>query len=158
MKEKTNEEKFEMLNNIMHEFRSVINKYWTQKMGEIDINLNKADFFILKYIAENNFKVPAKSFTTQFYFDKALVSRTVKSLESKELLEYKEENNVKFIILTNRGKVLSKKIIKLLSNWVAILDHFEDDEIENFIKFITKMTNVTNEILKENNEKDKHYE
>jgi DNA-binding MarR family transcriptional regulator len=132
-----NEEKsIGFLNGVIH--RSA-HRYFEKELTSL--NLHRGMIHIMKQLSRED-GISQKELSTRVLVDKANVTRILKNLEKKELVNRipdPADARSNLITLTEKGKALQPQFQAILQKWSEILtQEMDDDEIEMFGYLLAK--------------------
>lgn len=131
------------LNNLIS--RNFANLNTISMLNEI----SNSNGFILRYLEENENKViTQKDIELNFGITRSTTSTVLSLMEEKELIVREimpNDNRVKKIIITEKGKKINKDIKNEIDEFeLKLIDGFNEREIEQFYNYIERMKNNIN--------------
>lgn len=131
------------LNNLIS--RNFANLNTISMLNEI----SNSNGFILRYLEENENKViTQKDIELNFGITRSTTSTVLSLMEDKELIVREimpNDNRVKKIIITEKGKKINKDIKNEINEFeLKLIDGFNEREIEQFYNYIERMKNNIN--------------
>lgn len=107
-----------------------------------DINISASEFPFLMYLNSTD-GVTQETFVQFYGMDKAAVTRTIQSLEEKELVyraKNKKDMRCNHIYLTDKARLILPELKVRVDRWSAYLkEGFDEKEIEVVISVLNRM-------------------
>lgn len=126
------------LNNLIS--RNISNLETISLLNEI----SNSNGFILRYIEEHEDEViTQKDIEKAFGITRSTASTVLSLMEKKELIVrevLKEDNRVKKVLITDKGKKINSDIKKEIDQFeLNLIKGFNDDELKQFLFYIDKL-------------------
>ena len=126
------------LNNLIS--RNISNLETISLLNEI----SNSNGFILRYIEEHEDEViTQKDIEKAFSITRSTSSTVLSLMEKKELIVrevLKEDNRVKKVLITDKGKKINSDIKKEIDQFeLNLIKGFNDDELKQFLFYIDKL-------------------
>ena len=126
------------LNNLIS--RNISNLETISLLNEI----SNSNGFILRYIEEHEDEViTQKDIEKAFSITRSTASTVLSLMEKKELIVrevLKEDNRVKKVLITDKGKKINSDIKKEIDQFeLNLIKGFNDDELKQFLFYIDKL-------------------
>ena len=126
------------LNNLIS--RNISNLETISLLNEI----SNSNGFILRYIEEQEDEViTQKDIEKAFGITRSTASTVLSLMEKKELIVrevLKEDNRVKKVLITDKGKKINSDIKKEIDQFeLNLIKGFNDDELKQFLFYIDKL-------------------
>jgi DNA-binding MarR family transcriptional regulator len=120
---------------------NLLRKYFNREIKRYD--LSSEQYGVMKLVNESE-KLTPTQIAELLNRDKATITRIIKSLESKCLIEKESINNRSFYIkLTKNGKEILKDVDKIaLKYHKMIMDEIGESEIHNMLNTLKKIRDI----------------
>lgn len=120
-------------------------KHHTQYISD-NLNLKHSEANVLRHLYYKGDGVNQKLLENKLGFDKATISRAVRTLLEKDFLKRKRselDGRVYLIYLTQKGEEFEAEFREVYDSWFNIfLSDIEEDELQIILKNFEKMYNI----------------
>ncbi|MDL2246533.1 MarR family transcriptional regulator [Methanobrevibacter sp. OttesenSCG-928-K11] len=135
--------------------------YINNSIEDLDINASQIPF--LFHIQKHN-NISQEELSYNFNIDKGAVARALRKMEDQNIIKRKidDDNRRRYkLSLTEKGEIISKKIIKIIDNWenriYNKISYLSKEELHEILKQIAIESmecsdNITNKEKEDNNE------
>ena len=130
-------------------------RFLEERLKDLSINRSEAPYIKVIYKSET---IKMNDLIAKFFFHKSHTTRVIKSLVSDGYVSKKvdpEDKRGYILTITDKGKVIGKKIIKALDEWDELMDSFlEKEEVEYLQKIQKKIYDKLREYFQEEDAND----
>ncbi|WP_196801779.1 MarR family winged helix-turn-helix transcriptional regulator [Bacteriovorax sp. BSW11_IV] len=136
------------LNRTTITLRTVLQNFFNKR----DIDLTPEQWAIMGLVWNFQDELKSKTLSEHFFRDKSTVSRNLKKLEDKELIQFNpslEDSREKIIKATTKSKSIQKKVYKTINDVLEIAEEgISDKDLEITLKTLAKMDDNLSSYLK----------
>ncbi|MFA7076137.1 MAG: MarR family transcriptional regulator [Candidatus Izemoplasmatales bacterium] len=120
----------------------IVSKYHHRFLEERfkDLKINRSEAPYLKVIYKYG-EIKMNDLIAKFFFHKSHTTRVIKKLVNDGFVEKKvdpEDKRGCILTITEKGNLLSEKIIKAMDEWEDLIDSFLEKEEKEFIQTLQK--------------------
>lgn len=144
-----------MLENINKQWETLnkINREWDNLYHQVALksNLSDSNFWVLYCLCSNEEGITQMDICYEWNFNKQTVNSAIKDLKTKGYidLKYEEGNNKsKKIVLTEKGKEISKKVQEVIKVENIVANKTDEKQFEEVIHFFKEQLDLFKEEIK----------